>query len=255
MESEKTRLPDFIRSLIGPNRVGVISAIVIVLLTSLVLVYFLLRRRVRRSTVVVFGMCDSGKTLLLSRLCHSGAHRHTVTSIEPNQASYTTRDKRQLTMYDLPGHQRLRDICWQKIRHSVRALLFVVDSRDLSRHVTDTAACLAHVLTDPVMGRYRPPLLVLCNKQDASDAKGAQLIRSQLEREINTLRWTKASTLQDTGSSAEPVETGLNQLGPADQPFSFKQMFLRVHFVEGSCGTEQLPAELESVTEWLDHVA
>ena len=54
----------------------------------------------------------------------------------------------------------------------------------MQKQLKDVAEYLYTVLTEPTVAALRPPLLVFCNKQDQMQAKGAGLIRTQLEREM-----------------------------------------------------------------------
>ena len=92
--------------------------------------------------------------------------------------------QRQLELVDIPGHERLRQTALDRYKAGARGLLFVVDSTTVQKQLKDVAEYLYTVLTEPTVAALRPPLLVLCNKQDQLQAKGAGLIRTQLEREM-----------------------------------------------------------------------
>jgi len=231
-----------------PN-LGVIIAIAAVVISTVLLIW-LLRRRVKQRAILFLGLCDSGKTLLLSRLAY-GVYKDTQTSIEANEADYSPDEKRHLDLIDVPGHERLRQVALDRCKASARGLLFVVDSTTVQKQVKDVAEYLYTVLTEPTLAALQPPLLVLCNKHDQSLAKSAGLIRTQLEREINTLRWTKSSSLQGTDDSS-----AVASLGREGEDFQFGQLRQPVEFVEGSCGaTAGEEAELEDVLAWLNMLA
>ena len=92
--------------------------------------------------------------------------------------------QRHLELVDIPGHERLRQTALDRYKAGARGLLFVVDSTTVQKQLKDVAEFLYTVLTEPTVAALRPPLLVLCNKQDQLQAKGAALIRTQLEREM-----------------------------------------------------------------------
>ncbi|XP_037075857.1 signal recognition particle receptor subunit beta-like [Pollicipes pollicipes] len=231
-------------------RLGVIVAIVAVILST-ILLFLLLKRRVRQTAILFIGLCDSGKTLLLSHIGQN-MYKGTHTSIEPNEASYSPDGKRRLELVDVPGHDRLRQTALDRYKGAARGLLFVVDSTTVQKQLKDVAEYLYTVLTDPVIAALQPPLLVLCNKQDQAMAKGAGLIRTQLEREINTLRWTKASSLQGTDEGTASTAA----LGRDGQEFEFGHLRQPVEFVEGSCGaSEDDEPSLEPVRAWLNMLA
>lgn len=51
------------------------------------------------------------------------------------------------------------------------------------------------VLSDPTIQSNSPPLLILCNKQDQPLAKGSQVIKSLLEKELWVLSFNILSLL------------------------------------------------------------
>ncbi|XP_043219718.1 signal recognition particle receptor subunit beta-like [Amphibalanus amphitrite] len=228
---------------------GVIIAIIAVVVST-ILLFLLLKKRVQQRSVLFLGLCDSGKTLLLSHIGYN-TYKNTQTSIKPNEATYSPDGKRRLELVDIPGHERLRQTALDRYKAGTRGLLFVVDSTTVQKQLKDVAEYLYTVLTDPAVAALRPPLLVLCNKQDQMQAKGASLIRTQLEREINTLRWTKSSSLQGTDDSSTTAT-----LGREGEDFEFSHLRQPVEFVEGSCGAnEDDEPSLEAVTEWLNMLA
>jgi signal recognition particle receptor subunit beta len=92
------------------------------------------RRRpsARRTTVLLVGPPDAGKTALYSSLAF-GSALPTHTSIQANSTLYTTSEGRTLRLVDIPGHPRLRD---QFTNHlaDTSGVVFVVDSATVSRN-------------------------------------------------------------------------------------------------------------------------
>ncbi|OON20690.1 signal recognition particle receptor beta subunit [Opisthorchis viverrini] len=113
-----------------------------------VLVWFLLRKK--RSSVLILGICDSGKTTLFAQL-HHGATMPTHTSLKENIGKFQT-EKENLTLVDVPGHEKVR--------------------------------FMYNVLTDPEIVSCRPKFLIVCNKQDCTSAKGSVVVRNLLEKEL-----------------------------------------------------------------------
>lgn len=226
--------------------IAVIVALAVVVITCVFLKYFLTSKTVR-SSVLLVGLCDSGKTLLFSRLL-SGKFKRTQTSITDSSAPYKTKSDKSSTwtLIDLPGHDSLRSQYLEKFKSAARAIVFVVDSAIFQKEVRDVAEFLYMLLTDNAIYRNAPTVLVACNKQDITMAKSAKLIQQQLEKELNTLRVTRSAAL----SSQDGSIGGSVYLGKKGKDFEFSQLPMKVEFVEcsarGSKG-EEGDADIESL--------
>uniref|UniRef100_A0A667XG49 Signal recognition particle receptor subunit beta n=1 Tax=Myripristis murdjan TaxID=586833 RepID=A0A667XG49_9TELE len=223
--------------------IGIIVALAVVVITFVFLKYFLSSKTVR-SAVLLVGLCDAGKTLLFSRLL-SGKFKRTQTSITDKQLMGST-----WTLIDLPGHDSLRPQYMEKFKSAARAIVFVVDSAIFQKEVRDVAEFLYFLLTDPVIIRNAPALLLACNKQDITMAKSAKLIQQQLEKELNTLRVTRSAAL----SSQDGSVGGSVYLGKKGKDFEFSQLPMKVEFLEcsarGSKG-EEGNADIDSLEKSL----
>ncbi|XP_013885024.1 signal recognition particle receptor subunit beta [Austrofundulus limnaeus] len=210
--------------------IGVIVALAVVVITCVFLKYFLTSKTVR-SAVLLVGLCDSGKTLLFIRLL-SGKYKRTQTSITDSSAPYKAKNDRgsTWTLTDLPGHDSLRSLYLEKFKSAARSIVFVVDSAIFQKEVRDVAEFLYMLLTDAVISRNAPTLLVACNKQDMAMAKSAKLIQQQLEKELNTLRVTRSAAL----SAQDGSVGGSVFLGKKGKDFEFSQLPMRVEFLECS---------------------
>ncbi|XP_043926393.1 signal recognition particle receptor subunit beta [Protopterus annectens] len=238
-----------------PTLLSVIVAVLAIFLT--VVVWKLLQgRKTSRRAVLLVGICDAGKTLLFIRLL-SGKFKKTQTSITDGSAVYKVKNDKgaTLTIIDLPGHDSLRYQFLEKFKAAARAVLFVVDSSAFQKEVREVAEFLYSILTDSVILKNAPPLLIACNKQDITMAKSAKLIQQQLEKELNTLRVTRAaapSSLDTSGSG------GAVHLGRKGKEFEFSHLPMKVEFVEcsarGNKG-EDNEAELEHLEMWLSKIA
>lgn len=230
--------------------IGVIVSLAVVVITFVFLKYFLTSKTVR-SAVLLVGLCDSGKTLLFSRLL-SGKFKRTQTSITDSSAPYKAKNDRgsTWTLIDLPGHDSLRPQYLEKFKSAARAIVFVVDSAIFQKEVRDVAEFLYVLLTDTVISRNSPSLLVACNKQDITMAKSAKLIQQQLEKEMNTLRVTRSAAL----SSQDGSVGGSVYLGKKGKDFEFSQLPMKVEFLEcsarGNKG-EEGDADIESLEKSL----
>ncbi|TNN80398.1 Signal recognition particle receptor subunit beta [Liparis tanakae] len=190
--------------------VGVFVALAAVVITCVFLKYFLSSKTVR-SAVLLVGLCDAGKTLLFSRLL-SGKFKRTQTSITDSSAPYRAKNDK--------------------------------------KEVRDVAEFLYILLTDAVISRNAPALLIACNKQDITMAKSAKLIQQQLEKEMNTLRVTLSAAL----SSQDGAVGGSVHLGKKGKDFEFSHLPLKVEFLEcsarGSKG-EEGDSDIESLEKSL----
>lgn len=200
---------------------------------------------------MITGICDSGKTLLFSRLAFD-KYVETYTSIKENLAHYPP-GKMNLQLIDVPGHERVRNKFLEEYKTVAKALIFVIDSKTLQKELRDVAEYLYNLLTDKVIINNCRRILIFCNKQDVDMAKSAKVIRNLLEKELNTLRETKASQLSSTDES-----TGENRaaLGNLSEEFSFSQIHpASVEFAEGSAvDKEDSGPNLEDVRDWLRSV-
>ncbi|XP_028825761.1 signal recognition particle receptor subunit beta [Denticeps clupeoides] len=233
--------------------VAIVVALVAVFVTVVFLKFFW-GSRTTQNAVLLVGLCDSGKTLLFSRLL-LGKFKKTQTSITDSTSVYKAKNDRGTcwTLIDLPGHESLRPQYIERFKATARAIVFVVDSGIFQKEVRDVAEFLYSLLTDGAISRNAPALLVACNKQDITMAKSAKLIQQQLEKELNTLRVTRSAALtaQD-GSSGGTVH-----LGKKGKDFEFSQLPMRVDFVEcsayGSKG-EGGPADIDGLEKALSRL-
>ena len=96
-----------------------------------------------------------------------------------------------MEILDLPGHERLRRRTLEDAkRRGLRGLVFLVDSSSLARQLRDVAEFLFAVLGDRTVAGNAIPVCVACNKQDLPTAKGAAVVRRELEKEFQLLRQT-----------------------------------------------------------------
>nr|AAH95560.1 Zgc:92746 protein [Danio rerio]AAI64607.1 Zgc:92746 protein [Danio rerio] len=208
--------------------VGIFVALALVILTIVFFGNFWGSSKVRNA-VLLLGLCDSGKTLLFTRLL-LGKFVRTQTSITESSATYKSKSERgsSWTLIDVPGHESLRTQIVEKYKDVARAIVFVVDSSTFQKDVRDVAEFLYSILTDSILAKNAPTLVVACNKQDITMAKSAKLIQQQLEKELNTLRLTRSAAL----SSQDGAVGGSVYLGKKGKDFEFSQLANRVEFIE-----------------------
>nr|CAG4638019.1 EOG090X0C7N [Chydorus sphaericus] len=167
---------------------GQINAVVVALLVGLItlaVLFFLWKRgvRVARRGICMVGLCESGKTLIFSQLVYKKAV-DSFTSMKENVSTLNMGSKGVLTLVDVPGHERVRTRFLDSYKITARGIVFVLDSFTLSKDIRDVAEYLYTILSDSTVVANRIPILVLCNKQDNALAKGPNIIRPQLEKEM-----------------------------------------------------------------------
>ncbi|XP_067946550.1 signal recognition particle receptor subunit beta-like [Watersipora subatra] len=227
----------------------ILIAIVVGIL-SLVLFYLVFgRRKARKSNVLIIGICDSGKTLIFTQLAKN-LYRMTQTSLQENAGTVTIKNS-PVPIIDIPGHERLRQQMLEKYLPTCRAVIFAVDSSTVVKEIKDVAECLYMVLTDIDVMKGKVPVLIACNKQDLSFPKSSQVIQSLLEKELTTVRKTRAASLESTDGS----KTRRRQLGKEGVDFTFDQLLpQKIEAVEcsakGSTPSGDSP-DLTSITHWL----
>jgi signal recognition particle receptor subunit beta len=227
----------------------------------LALLLFLFFRRQVRIHILMAGVSDAGKTTLFTQLIlpeGSCLKTKTCTSIHENVADLITPKHRAFKLVDLPGHEKVRQQTLNRYKGLARGIVFVVDSGNIQSNVRDVAEFLYNMMTDPVLARSHIPMLIVCNKQDMSTAKGQAVIRAMLEKEFNILRQTKAGQLTylESKRSQRPV-----QLGKEGEPFNFDgYRGMKVTFSESVCmkednnNREEDKLDISGIHDWLDIV-
>ncbi|KAH9495104.1 hypothetical protein Btru_018166 [Bulinus truncatus] len=172
----------------------------------------------------------------------------TYTSLKPNVGEFALSEKKKkIRVIDLPGYERQREIYFEEHKSSARGIVFVLDSATLQKEIKEVAGYLYTILSDRVISSNAPPLLILCNKQDLTFSKGANVIRSQLEKEMTTLRITRSAALKGVGDTANNNAF----LGKRDKDFDFADVKpIKVEFVECSV----LTPDMQQLYAWLNKV-
>ncbi|ESO09666.1 hypothetical protein HELRODRAFT_92244, partial [Helobdella robusta] len=217
------------------------------------LVIFILRRKtVRGNDVLILGLCNSGKTLLFTRLLVNKVV-DTYISVKENKSSLTFNNHKSLNIIDIPGSDSIRlRIFDQYILFIFRAIIFLIDGSTIQKEIKNAAEYLYTVLTDNLIMSNQVPLLIACNKQDLGFAKGSTLIKSALEKELNQLRHTKSAALDGVDGKSSTS----NCLGNPRKDFSFSDLKKNeTQFIEISCKRiNEDSSDVESVKEWISNV-
>ncbi|XP_072048183.1 signal recognition particle receptor subunit beta-like [Amphiura filiformis] len=229
-----------------PVILGIAIAVLVVLVT-IVLFKLITRGRNTKQAILLVGLCDSGKTLLFSRLVH-GKYVSSYTSIKENSGIYDVIGSRNkiAEVVDIPGNDRQRAQFWERYKSQARGVIFIIDSTTFQKEIKEVAEYLYTLLSDKTVNTQ---FLIACNKQDITMAKSSKVIHQQLEKEMNTLRVTRAAALSSTDGSSSGVF-----LCKRNKDFEFAHLGkLKVDFADCSAkgsGGEGDP-ELNMVEEWI----
>lgn len=124
------------------------------------------REPVRKMTLVLLGLDNSGKTATLK-----GILGESPTDTEPTigfSRADVMKGKYDITIFDVGGGKNIRKI-WKSYYADAFGIIFVVDSSDI-RRMAEVKKVVAEVVNDPrIAGK---PILVLANKQDCKEALG-----------------------------------------------------------------------------------
>ncbi|XP_055843241.1 signal recognition particle receptor subunit beta [Episyrphus balteatus] len=224
---------------------GDISQILIALIAGLIIlvIFFIYKSRSSsRRHFILTGLCDSGKSVVFTQLLYSKVPE-TFTSIAENVGTYQA-GRLSAPLVDIPGHERVRDKFFDQYKNTTKGVIFLVDSVTIQKDVRDVADFLYTILSDPAISPCS--ILILCNKQDEEMAKSAQVIKTLLEKEMNTVRKTRTSKLQSVDDSENKVVF----LGKEGKDFEFSHLSQNVQFYEGSGKNN----DLANLSDWIDRM-
>lgn len=195
----------------------------------------------RDSTVVLAGPVSSGKSTLFFQLRDGSDHNGLVASMQENSGTSKLPSGKVFRVLDIPGHHSFRHRLEASLSDAA-AVVFVVDSVEVSPRRVEAAEMLYEVLNNPAFHKQRLPLLIACNKMDLEEeAHSVDFVRKTLEKQLDELRKTKAVGIGKDAAAA----TQSTVLGPVDKPFSFQGLRSKVVLAECSAKTRQL-AELNT---------
>ncbi|XP_060527983.1 signal recognition particle receptor subunit beta isoform X2 [Cylas formicarius] len=203
-----------------------------VLLIILTIALFLVRRYYYsgKRYILLVGLNESGKTLIYSQLFFQ-KHVTTYTSSQDNLEKYCANGK-EVTVVDVPGFHSIRQRFFEKYRDNSKGIVYVVDSVTLA------------------ILKNRPELLILCNKQDQTTAKGCNIVKYMLEKEINTLRKTQLSQLKQLYGR----EATTDKLGDSNKDFNFENIYCKVNFAESYAFNKNGSVNLDDLKKWIGKV-
>jgi len=212
-----------------------------VLILSLLILFLWRKTKTARTDVLLLGPSDSGKTYLFSQLLFS-EDKETLTSISVNTGIYNG-EHGQLNFVDIPGNERLRSKFLDQYKYLAKGVVYVIDSVTLQKDIRDVADYLYTILADNALSST--PILLLCNKQDETMAKGSLVIQSLLEKELNLIRTTRSSRLQSVDNSTSRDDVYLGKQG---KDFLFNHLVQNIQIAE--CSAKE--RELKNLIEWIE---
>ena len=242
-----------------PDKMSIAVVVLLGLLTFIILLLWFRFGgfgKLNKSSVLILGPSDAGKTLLFNQLVHSKP-TETFTSMIENVGQYTGGQEidshhKTLNMYDLPGHDRLRYSALNRRKGEANAIIYVIDSSTIKQKLRDSAEFLFNVLQDPCLYSAAPPVLIVCTKQDLGIyAKSAGVIERELAKEIGMLRVTKSRLLLDSSGSGDG-NTNI-YLGQEGKDFEFSDLQNEVKFLEASIAKncDDTKSGLPAIRQWI----
>ncbi|VDN04979.1 unnamed protein product [Thelazia callipaeda] len=219
-----------------------------------IIAYIVKKKFSRGDTVLITGLCDSGKTVLFSKLINPKYSPDTFASLKENVHENFQVAEKLVTIVDFPGSEKLRrhlfENYFEKNQNKLRGIIFLVDSSTFSKKARDVAAFLYDILYE---SDKKIPILVACNKQDCPFAKSALAVRTALEREFGYINGTRGAALD----SIDGI-TKKRTLTTTGKNFQWKDLApRRLDFVE-CCAKEENESknssslcQIEAVQTWI----
>ncbi|CAE6520898.1 unnamed protein product [Rhizoctonia solani] len=253
---------------IGSRAILIVASLVLAVLIAFILSFTRRRPSSKRTSVLILGPSDAGKTALYSTLAF-GRALPTHTSIQSNSTLYTTSHGRTLRLVDIPGHPRLRGQFTDHLQDTA-AVVFVVDSASIARNGAAVAEHLQSVLralstlpaSQPV-----PQLLIHAHKSDlVQKHQAVTRVTAVLERELEKRRAAQAGGVGVEGLGETEGGEGESGLECTGGTFKFSQWEAgEVGFGEGWVKVPREDVEktedekegatgdgLDSLREWLE---
>lgn len=219
-------------------------ALLVLLFTVVLFVLWKKSRKTNRDVLLV-GLCDSGKTALFSHLLYNKPVQSFTSQVE-NIGEFRIK-KNLLRLVDIPGHERVFTKYWDSYKMSCKGVMFVVDSETVQTDICDVAELLYRILTDVTIQTNKTKIIILCNKQDKVLAKGSEVIKTLLEKELDTLRLTKSNQLESIDGKKNKT-----LLGKKKKHFEFTHCQMAVEFAEVISSSQDIV--LEPIKDWLESI-
>ncbi|KAG2224784.1 hypothetical protein INT45_005308 [Circinella minor] len=220
--------------------IAIVSTIVLLILS--VLIGFVLKRKSSKTTILLLGATDAGKTQLYTQLRFE-KKTSTVTSMKENEGPVTLKNK-TYELVDIPGHERVR-FHYIDYLPVTRSIVFVVDSTTVARQIRIVGEYLYNILAQQQVQKQHIPILIACNKTDLITALPKDKIQQRLEVEINRLRSTRTAAVEQQEANIDDEQEAY--LGYEGEDFKFDHLDNDVQF--DTCSVEK--DELDNVVDWI----
>eukprot|EP01056_Protomagalhaensia_sp_Gyna25_P003795 Protomagalhaensia_sp_Gyna_25__3794@NODE_340_length_3816_cov_13_376489_g266_i0_p2_GENE_NODE_340_length_3816_cov_13_376489_g266_i0NODE_340_length_3816_cov_13_376489_g266_i0_p2_ORF_typecomplete_len276_score30_19SRPRB/PF09439_10/2e26Arf/PF00025_21/9_2e13FeoB_N/PF02421_18/0_00032Gtr1_RagA/PF04670_12/0_00048MMR_HSR1/PF01926_23/0_003AAA_22/PF13401_6/0_077AAA_22/PF13401_6/4_7e02Ras/PF00071_22/0_023Roc/PF08477_13/0_075_NODE_340_length_3816_cov_13_376489_g266_i05401367 len=160
--------------------------------------------------ILLLGLPNAGKTLVWQRLTSDKPPKPTVTSLEPNEGQFvpdcggsdvlTPAERldmfRKVAIRDLPGRLDRQHRVISEELNSAAGLVFIIDSCN-QESARSSASFLFQVLASTAYQSHPLPVCIFFNKQGFPGARHRNLLREEVEREIENLkRYHETNLLQ-----------------------------------------------------------
>ena len=166
----------------------------------------------RQVSVLIVGLDNTGKTSILNYLRPEEARTQTtIPTVGFNVENFSCRGL-SFTAFDMSGQNRYRHL-WSNYYRSTNAIIFVVDSSDLTRIVVAHEE-LQQLLSHVEIRSRSIPILFFANKMDLRDSLSCTGVSTELRlNEINNKSWHICSTNALSGEGiAEGIEWLSNEI-------------------------------------------
>eukprot|EP01103_Thecamoeba_quadrilineata_P002519 TRINITY_DN1246_c0_g1_i1.p1 TRINITY_DN1246_c0_g1~~TRINITY_DN1246_c0_g1_i1.p1 ORF type:complete len:250 (-),score=48.60 TRINITY_DN1246_c0_g1_i1:159-812(-) len=164
-----------------------------ILTIGLVALFYL--RRDKRNSILIWGLPNSGKTLLYYQL-RDGLFRETVSSSIANSGTFSLFDDpkmKPINIIDQPGFRQLRGQV-DSLLPSARGVIFLIDSVEFPREANDVAEYIYYLLVHPEINKNGTKLHLVFNKSEMVTAMNESSILTELENRLLQIRESRKAT-------------------------------------------------------------
>jgi len=207
------------------------------------------QKRIPKSTVLICGPADAGKTLLFHTLS-GGKYQPTQTSMEENVNTFKIHEKVlgdakkdklstiNFEFIDFPGHPS-RELQIRKFMGHLQGVVILVDASS-SDSINQGAKTFFTLMERREFLNRKFPVLICANKIDLTDSQPLTVIRQRMLDELNKLKESR-STMENTEKRDEDIMS----VGKSGERLSWDNLGMPVSF-------GQISAKQGNVTDVLD---
>ncbi|KJP87616.1 hypothetical protein AK88_02784 [Plasmodium fragile] len=195
--------------------------------------------------VLLLGPCDSGKTTFLFKL-KTDKLCTTVPSMKENVAFINLKSnkwKKCVRFVDFPGHPKL-SFALNKYFNITNVIVYILDCSD-RQALKVVAEKLFDLYTNKVVVKKQIPLIIFCNKTDLCNSRPKQVIKDDLEREIEILKMSKYNSLDDDYNEETEFLLGTNS-----EFFRFEKAPCHTEICSGSVKNNNIDEVVELIKKF-----